>query len=368
MRASTIHSQIAARDARAVVMSAEDVADFAALAMLGISLDERTVREMMTALDAAPDLAPTMFPATITNPVQFLQAWLPGFVSAVTQVRVIDELIGVSTVGAFEDEEIIQPVMEATGIAQPYSDTANIPLSSWNLGFEKRTVVRFEQGMEVGHLEELRAGRMKVNTAARKRASAALSLEIQRNRVGFYGYNNGAGRTFGFLNDPGLPAYSNVPNGAGGQPGWASKTFLEITADIRVAVGALIVRAGGLLKVSDKMTLALPLGSDNFLSVTSDFGVSVSDWIAKTYPGLRVVTAPELAQANGGVNVFYLYAEKVQDGESDDGGSVFVQAVPTKFKTVGVENRAKKYVEDYANASAGVMVKRPFAIVRYSGI
>ena len=103
------------------------------------------------------------------------------------------------------------------------------------------------------------------------------------------------------------------------------------------------------------------------MSVTSDFGISVRDWLSKTYPKLRVISAPQLNYANGGANVFYLYAEMVADGGSDD-ERTWVQVVPAKFQALGVEKQAKAYVEDYSNATAGVMLKRPYAVVRYSGI
>jgi len=42
--------------------------------------------------------------------------------------------------------------------------------------------------------------------------------------------------------------------------------------------------------------------------------------------------------------------------------------VPTKFMTLGVDQRTKDYEEAYSNATSGVFVKRPYAFVRYSGI
>lgn len=371
MKASVIHSSISGRDVhRPLPFTAADVADYGDLRLLGIDIgNERIVRQMMAGLDAAPAVQPTVYPNTIPTPVQFLQNWLPGFVQTVTQAQTIDEIVGVTTAGDWEDEEIVQGVLEPTGLAQPYGDYTNVPLASWNLGFERRTIVRFEEGLRVGVLEEARAGKIKVNSAATKRGAAATALDIQRNRVGFYGYNNGANRTYGFLNDPALPAYVNVAGGT-----WATKTFQEITADIRTAVGALIVQAGGHVRAGPNaanatpMTLVLPLGADNYLSVTTDYGQSVAAWVKETYPNMRVITAPELAGANGGANVFYLFAERIQDGNSDDGGQTFIQVVPTRFKTVGVEQQAKAYVEDYSNATAGVMLKRPFLVVRYSGI
>lgn len=349
------------------VMDAAHVGEYEALSALGISFDGRDLSRMATAMDAfAPQ--PTIGAATIASPLQFLQNWLPGLVRTITQARVIDELIGMSVGGDWSDEEVIQQVLEPTGSALPYTDHGNIPLASWNPSYERRTVVRFESGLEVGRLEEDRTSRVpNFNTAAEKRTSAALALEILRNRIGFYGYYSGANRTYGYLNDPNLPAYVTVANPGGGTT-WATKTFLQITADIRTAMAALRARSGSTLD-PQRSALVLGIASNavDFLTVTSDFGISVADWLSKTFPRTRVVAVPELNAANGGANVFYLHAERAEDGSSD-GGMVFDQIVPAKLRSLGVEQRAKTYLEDYTNATAGVMLKRPWAVVRYSGI
>lgn len=359
-------SALRASSATPFVLTEDQVAEYRALRALGIGLDDRTLLDMRAALDANV-LTPTTMAGTITTPVQFLQNWLPGLVHVVTRALKIDELVGISIGGAWSDEEVIQGILEPTGLAVPYGDYTNVPLASWNLSFERRSIVRFEQGIRVGRLEEDRASRVNVNSATEKRNAAARALEINRNRVGFYGYNGGAGRTFGFLNDPGLPAYVNVPAGTGGTT-WATKTFTEIIADIRTAVGALQNNSGDTIDPTRiRTTLAVATVASQFLAVTTDFGQSVAGWLKATYPLMRVVTAPELNAANGGANVFYLYADSVDDG-STDGGAVFDQIVPTKFQTLGVEQQAKAYIEDYTNATGGVMAKRPWAIVRRSGI
>lgn len=301
------------------------------------------------------------------TPAQFLQNWLPGIVRQVTKVRNADALMGVQTVGSWEDEEVIQTAAELTGKAELYGDVTNIPLAGYNATYERRSIIRFEQGVMMGTLEEARAAKANISMAVEKRAAAAESLDIIRNRVAFYGYNQPDTRVFGFLNDPNLPAYANVAAGAGGLT-WALKTFLEITRDIREMVTALVTQSGGRIRPQDTdMTLALPLGFEEYMGVTSDFGVSVADWLSKTYPRIRVETAPELAGANGGANVAYLYAERVADSGTD-GGEVIAQIVPARFQALGVEKRAKGVVESYTNALAGVMVKRPYGVIRRSGL
>lgn len=306
----------------------------------------------------APVLAPNL-----GAPLQFLQTFLPGFVHTAVAARKIDALIGVSTVGAFEDEEIVQGVMEHVGRAVPYTDYGNVPLASYTNGYEKRTVVRFEHGMSVGKLDDMRAARQGIALSNERRAAAALALDIQRNAVGFYGYNADSIRCYGFLNDPNLPAYVNVS----GSP-WASKNFLGITADLRTAIAALATQSAGVIDVKRApITLAVALSCETYLTVTSDFGISVQKWLSDTYPNIRVESAPELDGANGGANVFYLYAESVDDGSTDD-RRTFDQLVPSRFMTVGSDTTAKSYLEDYANATAGVLCKRPYAVVRRSGI
>ena len=374
-KATPERSYIPGRDVRPLVMQKAD--NYRSLSKIGICMDSSDVQAMMiaqrhyamaSAMDAAPQALLTT--ASIATPVQFLQNWLPGFVKIMTAARKIDEFIGISTSGSWEQEEAVQGVMENTGLAIPYGDYTNVPLSSWNVNFVKRTIVRFEEGMKVGPLEERRAAAMRVNSAEQKREAAGLALEIQRNLVGFNGYNSGNGLTYGFLNDPGLPNYVNVAAGASGSLLWARKTYLEITSDIRTAIVTLRTQSQDTIDPeTTPMTLALPTNAVDYLSVNSNFGASTSvrQWIKETYPNIRVVSAPQLNAANGGVGVFYLYADSVQDMSSDD-GRTWAQIVPAKFQVIGVAKLAKGFEEDYSNASAGVMLKRPYAVTRFSGI
>lgn len=359
-----IHTSLPARNFAA--MQGFKTEEYQSLSKVGINFPGARVNEMLkSAMDA---LQPTVTTASINTPIQFLQEWLPGFVYVITAARNIDELVGLDIVGAWEDEQVVQGILEQVALAQPYGDVSNVPLSSWNTNFNYRTVVRWEQGMQVDRLEEARAARMRVSSSNEKRESCALSLEIERNRVGFYGYNNGANLTYGFLNDPGLPAYVPVPNGASGFPDWARKTFLEIQKDILTAISALRTQSKDVINPQKvNLTLAISTAAVDQLGKTTDLGMSVMQWLKESYPRVRVASAPELDGANGGANVFYLYADSIQD-RSTDNGRTFIQPVPSKFMVLGVQQLAKSYEEDYSNATAGVMCKRPWAVVRYSGI
>ncbi len=378
MKASIVHSSIGPRSLKQFTVAQDQIEPAVRdLRAIGINISNGALRQMVTAyaMDAGNDVGinPPTLPGLLTDstvaPLQFLQQWLPGFVYTLTAAQMIDELIGISTVGSFEDEEVVQGTLEPRGTAMPYVDGGNIPFTSWQPSWERRTVVRMESGFELGYLEDLRASRARINSAATKRTSSASALEIQRNRIGFYGYNNGQNRTYGFLNDPALPAYNTVPNGAGGTSPWAGKTFQEITKDLRVAFAGLRTQSKGRIDPKKTpITVAVALSAVDTLTYTTDFGMSVMDWLNKSYPNVRVESAPELDAANGGANVAYYFAESVDDGVSDDDKRTFVQIVPAKFQAIGVEKRAKSSVEDFANATAGVMCKRPYAVYRQTGV
>ncbi len=380
---SKVHSRLSGRKCRPFTMTQVTDSAVASLAKLGLVFDTHTVMEQIHCLDKAGAFSGSVMDAAFTapvtspsvpTPIQFLQQWLPGFVKVLTAARKIDELVGITTIGSWEDQEIVQGIVEPAGTATEYGDFTNIPLTSWNTNFERRTIVRGELGILVGMLEEARAGAMRLNSAETKRQQSAVGLEVMRNAIGFFGWYNGNNRTFGFLNDPGLPAAitSTTTNG------WRSGSFQQIINDVRIMVQQLRVNSQDQVNPEDlDLVLALPTNVVDFLSITTDFGISVRGWIEQTYPKLRIVSAPELMGAipdpdNAGQyeNVAYLYAEEIDssvDG-STDGGETFMQLVQTKFMTLGVEKRAKSYVEDYANATAGVLLKRPWAVVRMVGI
>lgn len=376
---SATRSYINGRKAATRKLDLKTVTDSAvnALAKIGIVFDHATVREQVIALDALgafrngaamdSNFAPMATTPSMPTPIQFLQTWLPGFVKVMTAARKIDVAVGIKTVGSWEDQEIVQGIVEPAGTVVEYGDLTSIPLANWNTNFERRTIVRGEMGMAVGMLEEGRAAAMRLNSAETKRQGAAVQLEIFRNAIGFYGWNNSINRTFGLLNDPNLPAF--ISSSVSG--GWANGSFQQITGDIRMAVVQLRTQSQDQIDPEKvELTLLLPTSKVDYLSVTTDFGISVRDWITQTYPKMRIESAPEFQSANASADVFYLYADEIDssiDG-STDGGETFAQLVQTKFMTVGVEKRAKSYVEDYANASAGVLCKRPWAVVRVTGI
>lgn len=346
-----------------------DGASLSDLDALGVDMPAAGVNALRRAwgMDAAP-AGPQTIGLGGGVPIQFLQTLLPGTVRTVTAARKIDQIVGRTIAGRWHDEEIIQTVVELTGRPQPYGDHSPGPLGNFNVSFERRSVIRYRMDMEVTILEEERSAEIRQNSGNLKRASLSQALAIEHNRVGFYGYADGEARTYGFLNDPSLPAYRTVPAGVGGAK-WSQKTYTEIVDDLLLAASTLRMQTQEAIDPETVgCVLALASSAREFLNVVNDHGLSVKQWIKENYPKWRIESAPELDKANGGQNVLYLYAEEVAGGEEEAMQKVIEQYVPAVLRLLGAERRATGPYEAYSSATAGIMVRAPFAVVRMTGI
>lgn len=371
---SIIHSHIAPRDVRPLIVGGQDVTSqlISDLSNVGITFDSGDLQSMFNHLHQGmahgvgmdADATPPLTQGSISTPVQFAQAWLPGVVRIITSPRMIDTLVGVTTQGDWADEQIVQSLVGNSGEVSQYSDDGNVNLANWNLNFVTRTIVRGEIGFTVGRLEQERGAKVRISSADEKRYGVIEALEIFRNDVGFNGFNAGDNQTYGLLNDPQLLAYNALPTGD-----WPTATYLEIVDDIIFMAATLQTQSDGRVDPKkDPVVFAIPVETDQYLNTSTEFGnTSVRRWIKETYPNWRVETVPQFEAANAGQDVAYLYTETV-DMSGTDNSRTFVQVVPTKFRTLGVEQRAKGYLEDYSNATAGILCKRPYAVARFFGI
>jgi hypothetical protein len=330
-------------------------ATFDTLSALGVSVSDNAIRQASAvyAMDATPDLVTG---ASVTNPIQFFQHFLAEPVRVITQARTADKIIGRDFAGKWSDEEVVLTAIENVGQSREYGDKTNDGMLEWNQNFERRTIKRFGLGIEVGILEEERASAMRINSGSEKRMAVTNAFAITINGIAFNGYNSGDNRTYGILNDPNLPTYGTITGV------WSGKTFAQITADIRMIMNALRVRSGSNFEPStDAAVMALPPQAMEALGTTTDLGISVKEWISKTFPGLRIEVAPQFYAANGGENVVYVIAESLM------GRKVVNQYVQDVFRMLGVERKAKGYVEAYACSTAGTLFAQPLGVVRYSG-
>lgn len=360
IRHSLTGREVVARGA--MVLTADSQISFRDLEQIGVRGLERLAAEGWNFTQDTAIVGPALTPGS-TIPAEFLRTWMPGVIRQATQPTTIDELVGVMTIGEWSDEEIYLNIAEPVAKAELYGDHSNVPLASYAMSQDYRTVYRFEQGFQVSRLEEDRQGRAGFNVATEKRESAELSLDLSRNRIGFYGFAQPNSRTYGLLNDPNLPAYSNAA------AAWATATFDQITGDLMGMFNRLEVAGKGLIKEDTEITLVLPLGFRQYLSRTNTNGsLTVRQWISENYPRLRILYTPEFNLANGGANVAYMWADNVQIKGNTATNQTIVQIVPSRFTVLGTEQRIKGYVEDFTNATAGVMVLKPWAVQRLTGM
>ena len=346
------------------------------LKSIGINLKEGAIREAYLREKSSGIFADEgpIFPMGLNVPVQWLQKWAPGVIYAITSPLKSDELMGKTTIGEIFDDEIVYQTVERLGHAVPYTDESAVPYMTYNNSFSVRDIVRFEAGVNVTKLAEMRVAQVNLDDAAIKRASAAKALAIARHKVAMYGYAAGLNRTYGFLTDPEINNYETFPQGAGGSTLWENKTYLERTEDINTMAAQLALQTQGFLQpVDPSVNYTLAMGLKNFsqLAGTTNFGpsgsgISLKTFISTTYSSWRVLGLPELDAAHGGENVIYLFGERVEDASTDD-GQVVMQGVPSDFYMLGTEQGVKGYTESYINATAGAVFKRPWAVTRWAG-
>lgn len=343
--------------------------DSATLAKMGIGMPR--INSAMRNMIAMDSITQPVTTPSIGTPVQFLQEFLAGLVYILTTARKADTLAPVMTVGRWSDQEIVQQVLEHLGAPGLYKDHGDLPLTSWNLVYDRRDIVRFELGLQQQILEDERGQAIDINSAQEKRAALALAFEILRNEVFFNGYTTGGMRTYGILNDPNLPNFVTVATGAGGGTEWDGKTVDERISDIVTAIQSLRLQSGSNI---DPKAMPLKLGlPSNTVDLMHDvdgpntYGYTVQKWLNENYPNITIEAIPQFEDANAGASVFYLYAETVAGTGTDDGRSIY-QLVPARMQPLNTVQTVKGFDEGYTNALAGCYVKRGYAIVRFSGI
>lgn len=292
-------------------------------------------------------------------PESMLTTWIRGVIRALTSPQDIDLIAGVTTLGDWRDDNIKVRTVERFGRAERYSDGGNIPLASYNPGYEERNVVRFEQGFEVGLLERARQGAAGFEPDKEKLRSATIALDKSRNAVGMHGVLNT--KTYGLLNDPNLSAVQTTT------VAWATATYAQLVAEFTRLRNLLDDQMGTALRDEAQFVLVLPKGYRGIMNIENSLATrTFGGWLQTNYPNLRVEYVPGFKAASAGnVDICYLIVEGVAYlDESDVDEATLIQAVPTRFNALGVQDTIKTHIEDFTNATAGVIVLRPWAIVR----
>lgn len=322
---------------------------------LGITMDESVAktREYLACMDAAPNAITE--PSNVT-PIQFAQFWLESPIKIITRGRTLDKTVGRTMVGTWETEQIVATILERLGQPGLYGDFTKAPLANWNINFETRDNVRFEMGVEIGKLEEARASQMRMNSYAMKRDAMAEAFAILQNNVGWFGFRSTSPnfpgtskKIYGLLNDPNVSAAISLSNAS-----WVGDSMDTICTDIQSMVTKAVSDLQGHYDPEvDSATLALPITAYTQLGVINTYGISTRDWLAKTYPKIRIVSCPELVGAISSADAALFIVDKVV------GDTTVQQLVTSALRLVGVQPLAKGFYEVYSCSTAGSLVRYP---------
>ncbi|AXH75237.1 MAG: putative structural protein [Caudoviricetes sp.] len=306
-------------------------------------------------------IGPAVAPGFI-NP-DLLRTRQAGVIRQLTTPKLIDEILGMTTVGRWEDESIEWDTEEYFAKAELYGDHSNTPLATYNNGEERRGVVRFEQGFEVGYLEQARQSAGSRDPYAAKRRAANESLDQARQDIGMSGFANPANPVYGLLNEPGLGAYEELGPFEGA-------TFAEITGYYQELFSNLELQSQGRIRDDAQITIIEPLGYRRYRTVANPVaqGETVQEWLDRNYPRTRTVYTPEFLGANGGENVIYMFADTVDVDDDTGSSSTAEQIVPARYQLIGTMQMLKRTVESASMATAGVVITRPWAWTRGTGI
>lgn len=315
-------------------------------------------------------------PLTLTPNQGFFNAnlyrFLPGIVMSITGVRNADRIAGRTMVGTFADSEIYQTTGELIASTALYGDGAPSRASSANTNVVKRDNVRFSTAWETDFLQRETAAQIGQYSLETNLQNACYkSLDITRNLVGFYGFSGGGIKdNYGILNDPNLPAYVSFALGGSGNTEWSTKTASEIFNDVNDMFQALLSSSVGEgVDNQTSMVLSVALSSYAQLNTVSESGNnrSAATMIRDTFPNMEIIPVPEFDAAEGGENVVYLTLRNFNDGYSTDDGNIMTQLVTENMRTLAPVNMGEKFSQEIVMSLAGVMVKRPVFVVRYTG-
>lgn len=343
--------------------------DEASIIRAGYGGDKAAINAFATMDNSA---ASAQIPMNTNALAQFFQHWQSGIVRTATAPRNAEKILGYTQSGSFETEQVVIRSLEQHAGVSAYGDLSDVEHASYTVAHPYRHVVRFQAGLETSLLENLRQSATGINAIEEKRAAVRRAFAINDNAVALFGYNGGSNRTYGLFNDPNIEPYQDVPMGTSGAQDWGGKTWLEKINDIMMSVNRIVMNTNtGFNPINDNFCWVIPARIQTELASMNDLGTqSITDWITKTYPKMRIETLPELSEIAGGADAWYMFAEKAMDVDdsTDDGQVISILSQVKMFLVSTLPNSGGGVDEKYASATAGVFVKRPILVTRASGM
>jgi hypothetical protein len=313
-----------------------------------IQVSQYPLEQYALAVDAQPELV------TASN------AGIPAFLSNFLDPKLIEVLVspmkaaqiaGETKKGDWTTTVATFAVIESQGEVSSYGDFNNNGSVEVNANFPQRQSYHYQTFTQWGEKELANASLAKIDWAARVNIASVLLLMKFQNQSYFFGIDGL--QNYGMLNDPALSAPIAV-TGA-----WNGQDAAVIYGDIVRLFKQLQTQANGTIDADTRMVMALsPVNAVN-LNKTNTFNVNVYDQIAKNFPNLRVITAPEYLTTAG--ELVQLVAEEVEGQET------WSTAFTEKLRAHAIVQDTSSWKQKKSQGTFGAVIFRPVYIAGLLG-
>jgi len=309
----------------------------------------------------ACDAQPSLISVSNSGIPAFLSTYIdPAIVKVLVSPMKAAEITGSEVKkGSWVDKTAMFLLVESTGETSSYGDYSENGQAGTNFNFPQRQSYHYQVMTNWGEMELENAGLARIDYANQLNMASVLTLNKFQNKTYFYGV---AGlENYGLLNDPALSASITPTTKTAGGTGWENATGTEVLADITKLYVQLQNQANGTVDRNTKMTLAMsPVSDGNGMTKVTDFNVTVQEKIAKIYPNMTVMTAPEYSSASG---------EFVQlIAEAGDGQPTASCAFTEKLRAHPIVVGSSNWKQKKSQGSWGTVIFRPFLISSMLGV
>lgn len=317
-------------------------------------------RNFSLAMDAQPTLVTT---PNAGIPFYFTQYIDPEAIRILQTPNKGAEIYGETKTGDWTTQTALFNLIENTGEVSSYGDFNQNGRSDVNTSWESRQSYLFQTVIEYGDLEVDRAGEARLNLVAEKQRSAALTLDKFQDFTYHFGVSGLA--NYGCLNEPSLPAAMTPTTKAAGGVKWVNSGAVvaqaaEIYADFQMLFNQLTSNTFGYIDMNSSFKLVFPNSVAAAFSAVNQYGITVREFISKTFPNVQYVTDPRYATTSG--NVVQLIAE------SFNGNKTGQCAFNEKMRDHMVVRDISSYKQKRTGGTWGFVLKYPLAVSQLLGV
>lgn len=330
--------------------------DLFAAARANPALINPDLKTVMLAHDAQPSAitAPSAgIPAFLTNIID------PEVIRVFTQPMRAAEIFGETKKGDWTTLSTQFPTIESAGQVSSYGDYNNNGTTSVNANYVPRQSYHYQTIKWYGEREQAIWGLAGINKSAELDVAAAYIMAKFQNRSYFYGI---AGlQNYGMLNEPSLIAPITPTVKAAGGSTWLTATGQEEHQDVLNLYTQLNVQMGGNINMSTPMTLVMSTTRESMLGkVTQYANISVRELLMRTFPNLKIETAPEYSTAGGELLQLFL--------PSFEGRQTAYGAFTEKMRAHPLIAQLSAWMQKMSAGTWGAIFRRPVALAQMLGI